>query len=55
MNKDGFLNGVLTGSYTPNENDEFYSDYVEKVEGIFHKYCVNNELTIKNDTIAFYN
>lgn len=55
VNKDGFLNGVLTGSYTPNKNDEFYSEYVEKVEGIFHKYCVDDKLTIENDTIAFYN
>lgn len=55
MKRQNFINGILTGSYTPNKEDKGYDEYVQKVEDIFEKYCKDNELIIENDTIAYSN
>jgi len=55
MKKHNFVNGILTGSYTPDKEDKDYEAYVQKIEEIFEKYCINGELIIENDTIAYSN
>lgn len=55
MNKENFINGILTGSYTPNKKDKYYNEYIHEIEIIFNKYCEKNELVILNDTIAYFN
>ncbi len=55
LDKDNFINGILTGSYTPNKNDKYYYEYIHEIEEIYDRHCQKNELEILNDTIAYFN
>ncbi|MDC7224818.1 MAG: class I SAM-dependent methyltransferase [Spirochaetales bacterium] len=55
LDREAFVKGILTASYTPREVDEGYEAYVGEVEAVFDRFSRGGRLLIENDTEAFFN
>ncbi|MBN2625090.1 MAG: methyltransferase domain-containing protein [Spirochaetales bacterium] len=55
LNREEFVQGILTASYTPDPDDENYERYVMGIEEIFMKFGNGREIDIENETEAYLN
>ncbi|MCM1115196.1 MAG: class I SAM-dependent methyltransferase [Clostridium sp.] len=51
--KDMFISRSLSGSYSLQEGDEYFDDYIASLEKLFDKYAVNELVKMNNKTDAY--
>lgn len=51
--KDRFITRSLSASYSLKNGDNGFEDYVEELEDLFERYCINGLVTMKNNTVAY--
>ena len=51
--KEGYINRVLSSSYSMKENDERYPKYMEVLGALFDRFAENGRLAVPMDTIAY--
>ena len=51
--KQGYINRVLSSSYSLKENDSRYIDYLNEINELFDKYSIDGLLTVPIHTVAF--
>ncbi|MEE1013816.1 MAG: class I SAM-dependent methyltransferase [Clostridia bacterium] len=51
--KQGYVNRVLSSSYSLCEGDEKYEEYLKEINQIFDKYSVDGLLTVPTYTVAY--
>lgn len=51
--RQGYIERVLSSSYSLNENDEKYPDYISDINSLFDRFESNGTITVPNFTIAY--
>lgn len=51
--RKGYINRVLSSSYSLKQSDDRYEEYLKDINGIFDMYSLNGIITIPNETIAY--
>ena len=51
--RQGYLDRVLSSSYSLNEGDGRYAAYLEEIDAIFDRYSENGRITVPTDTVAY--
>lgn len=51
--REGYINRVLSSSYSLRESDEQYAEYLEEVHSLFDTYAVDGVLTVPTCTVAY--
>lgn len=51
--RQGYRNLVLSSSYSLQEEDDEYAQYLEEINRIFDRYAVDDILTIPTETVAY--
>ena len=51
--RQGYINRVLSSSYSLRENDERYAEYLKEINIIFDTFAVNGTLTVPTYTVAY--
>lgn len=51
--RQGYINRVLSSSYSLKEGDERYSEYLGKIEKIFDEFSVDGKITVPAYTVAY--
>lgn len=54
FSKETFIKRNLSSSYSIQENDKEFQDYVSELETLFDKHAVNNILHMPNETIVYF-
>lgn len=52
--KDGFVKRCLSSSYSLNENDPHYPDYLAALSCLYEKYSENNTVCVNNYSVVYY-
>lgn len=51
--RKGYINRVLSSSYSLKKGDEKFNDYLNDIDALFDKYSQNGTLTVPTDTVAY--
>ncbi|MBQ8767387.1 MAG: hypothetical protein IJZ16_11370, partial [Clostridia bacterium] len=51
--RQGYINRVLSSSYSLRESDERYAEYLKEINVIFDTFAVNDILTVPTYTVAY--
>ena len=51
--RQGYVNRVLSSSYSLKESDDRYADYLKEINNIFDMYSSDGIITIPNETVAY--
>lgn len=51
--RQGYLNRVLSSSYSLKEDDDRYAEYLKEIDEIFDAFSVDNLITVPTETIAY--
>lgn len=54
FDREKFIQRSLSSSYSLNNNDQNYNEYLQALNELFDKYSINDVLTIPNKTIAYF-
>ena len=51
--RQGYLNRVLSSSYSLKESDARYADYLKEINGIFDRFSTDGRITVPTETVAY--
>ena len=51
--RQGYLNRVLSSSYSLKESDAQYAEYLKEIDGIFDRFSTDGLITVPTDTVAY--
>ena len=51
--EEGFIGRSLSSSYAPKENQPFYHEYINEMRLLFHKYCSDGSIVMRNLTRSY--
>lgn len=51
--RQGYINLVLSSSYSLEEGDDGYAQYLEEINGIFDMYAVEDIIAVPTETVAY--
>ena len=51
--RQGYLNRVLSSSYSLKESDARYADYLKEINGIFERFSTDGQITVPTETVAY--
>jgi len=51
--REGYINRVLSSSYSLKEKDEGYKEYLREINEIFDQFSINHHISVPTETIAF--
>lgn len=52
-NREGYVNRVLSSSYSLQENDDRYAAYLQEIHAIFDQFAVDGIMAVPTDTVAY--
>lgn len=51
--RQGYLNRVLSSSYSLKESEVRYADYLKEINGIFDRFSTDGQITVPTETVAY--
>lgn len=51
--RQGYIDRVLSSSYSLNKGDEMYKEYIEEINRIFDDFSENNSIRVPTNTVAY--
>lgn len=51
--RQGYLNRVLSSSYSLKESDVRYAEYLNEINGIFDRFSADGRITVPTETVAY--
>ena len=51
--RKGYLNRVLSSSYSLKESDARYADYLKEINGIFDRFSADGRISVPTETVAY--
>lgn len=51
--RQGYLNRVLSSSYSLKESDAWYAEYLNEINGIFDHFSADGQITVPTETVAY--
>lgn len=52
-NRSGYIDRVLSSSYSLNENNERYAEYLKEINEIFDEFSSDGRIAVPTDTVAY--
>ena len=53
FDRQGYINRIMSSSYSLKENDLMFSEYLDDINALFDKFSVNGKITIPTHTVAY--
>ena len=51
--RQGYLDRVLSSSYSLQEGDDRYAEYRNEINALFDRYAIDDRIAVLTDTVAY--